>query len=137
MVVQGPILARLSKRVSEAVLIVAGNAILGAGFPLLASGETVSIYLAATLFALGNGIMWPSVLSLMSKLAGQEHQGAVQGVAGAIGGLASIVGLVAGGLLYESLGASTFLVSSGALIAAAVLSLRLLPTRGAPASVSP
>src|SRR3712207_7576761 len=40
--------------------------------------------------------------TLFRSLAGTVHQGAVQGVASSIGSLASIIGLVVGGLLYNS-----------------------------------
>ena len=125
-VVQGPVLKRVSKLASEAVLIIAGNVILGTSFVLLTSADTVLIYLAAVLFAVGNGIMWPSVLSILSRVAGERYQGSVQGFAGGVGSLASVIGLITGGLLYESAGAGTFFVSATTIYVAAVLSLRLL-----------
>lgn len=111
-VVQGPVLAMLSKRFSDAQLIVGGGVLLSANFALLLSADTGIIYFAAVLFAVGNGLMWPSVLSLLSKLAGEENQGAVQGLAGSAGGLASIIGLVAGGILFDQTGAVTFVISA-------------------------
>ena len=44
----------------------------------------------SVLFAVGNGLMWPSIMSILSKRAGTAYQGAVQGVAGSVTG----VGLV-------------------------------------------
>ena len=78
------------------------------------------------LFALGNGLMWPSFMSILSKRAGSVHQGAVQGVAGSFGSLASIIGLLAGGLLYNLLGAATFLISAGIIFLVAVMSVKHL-----------
>ena len=52
--------------------------------------------------------MWPSFMSILSRRAGTVHQGAVQGVAGSFGGLASIVGLIMGGILYDLLGGLFF-----------------------------
>jgi MFS family permease len=125
-VVQGPVLAALSRRFSDAQLLIAGGVILSGNFALLLSGNTSVIYLAAVLFALGNGIMWPSVQSLLSKLAGERDQGMVQGIAGSVGGLASIVGLIAGGLLFEAAGAVTFLYSAGMILVSCVVALPLL-----------
>jgi MFS family permease len=125
-VVQGPVLAALSRRFSDAQLLIAGGVILSGNFALLLSGNTAVIYLAAVLFALGNGIMWPSVQSLLSKLAGERDQGMVQGIAGSVGGLASIVGLIAGGLLFEAAGAVTFLYSAGMILVSCVVALPLL-----------
>ena len=78
------------------------------------------------MFALGNGLMWPSFMSILSRRAGTVHQGAVQGVAGSFGGLASIVGLVMGGILYDLLGGTVFLISAAVIFAAFIMSFRLL-----------
>ena len=125
-IVQGPLLARLAKTWSDSSLVTGGSLLLGTNFLLLLSRDTLMIYAAAALFALGNGIMWPSVLSLLSKVAGERYQGAVQGFAGSFGGLASVIGLVLGGLLYQQVGALTFAVSAGLIYLAALLSLPLL-----------
>ncbi len=124
--VQGPVLSRLSDRVADGYLIIAGSAILGVNFLLLATGNLLLIYLAAVFIAVGNGIMWPSTLSALSKLAGERYQGAVQGFAGSAGSLASIVGLIVGGLLYEQFGAGAFLITAGVIYLVFVLSLRIL-----------
>jgi MFS transporter, DHA1 family, tetracycline resistance protein len=84
------------------------------------------IYGAAVLFAVGNGLMWPSVMSILSKRAGTVYQGTVQGVANSFGSLVSIIGLMMGGLLYNMLGATTFLVSAGVIFTVFIMSFRLL-----------
>ncbi len=124
--VQGPLLARLAKKWSDPVRIIGGSLVLGTNFLLMLSRDTLTIYAAAALFALGNGIMWPSVLSLLSKVAGERYQGAVQGFAGSFGGLASVIGLVLGGLLYQQTGELTFVVSAGLIYLGGLLSLPLL-----------
>lgn len=124
-VFQGPVLAALSRRFSEVFLTVAGSLILAVNFFLLVIPSTPLTFLAALFFAAGNGLMWPSFLSLLSKQAGDRTQGAVQGVASSAGSLASIVGLVLGGLLYELIGPATFLVSGSLILLVFVLSLRL------------
>jgi DHA1 family tetracycline resistance protein-like MFS transporter len=73
--------------------------------------------------------MWPSVVSILSKRAGTTHQGAVQGIASSFASLASIIGLTAGGLLYNLLGNTTFLISAGVIFAVFILSFRLLRIR--------
>ena len=57
---------------------------------------------------------------------GTVHQGAVQGVAGSFGGLASIVGLIIGGILYDTLGGTVFLISAAVIFVAFIMSFRLL-----------
>jgi len=113
--VQGPLLARLSKILAEKFLIVGGSIILGSGFALLICSELEAIYSAAGLIALGNGLMWPTFMAFLAKQAGKEFQGAVQGAASSSGAAASIIGLVAGGLLYTWIGPWVFAISAGTI----------------------
>jgi MFS transporter, DHA1 family, tetracycline resistance protein len=124
--IQGPVLRKALKKFSEEKLIIIGSIILGTNFVLFVSNNIISVYVAVILFALGNGLMWPSFMSILSKRAGTVLQGAVQGVAGSFGGLASIIGLIAGGLLYNQIGAATFLVSAGVIFSVFIMSFRLL-----------
>ena len=124
--VQGPVLRSALKKFSEEKLVIIGSAVLGSNFVLFVSSEFTLIYLAAVLFAVGNGLMWPSILSILSKRAGHIYQGAVQGVAGSITGIASIMGLTTGGILYNAFGGLTFLVSAAVIFSVFALSFRLL-----------
>ena len=125
-IIQGPVLRKASKKFSDEKLVIIGSIILGTNFILFVSNNAVLIYGAAILFALGNGLMWPSFMSILSKRAGTILQGAVQGVAGSFGSLASIIGLIVGGVRYDLVGSATFLVSAGVIFAVSVMSLRLL-----------
>ena len=127
--VQGPILRKALKKFSEEKLVVIGSLILGSNFVLFVSNDIVLIYGAAILFAVGNGLMWPSLVSILSKRAGTTHQGAVQGIASSFASLASIIGLTAGGLLYNLLGNITFLISAGVIFTVFIFSFRLLRIR--------
>jgi MFS family permease len=124
--IQGPVLKKALKKFSEEKLVVVGSIILGTNFVLFYSNNIISIYIAVILFAVGNGLMWPSFMSLLSKSAGTVHQGAVQGIAGSFGGVASIIGLIAGGVLYNLIGGTTFLVSAVIIFSVFVMSFRLL-----------
>ena len=124
--VQGPVLRKALKKFSEEKLVVIGNLILGTGFILFVSNNIVSVGGALILFAVGNGLMWPSFMSILSRRAGSKLQGAVQGVAGSFGGLASIIGLTLGGFLYNSVGGATFLITAGIIYAIFVMSFRLI-----------
>jgi MFS family permease len=124
--VQGPLLGRLSRRFSEESLVLTGSLVLGLCFLFFVGGDTRMIYLGAALLALGNGLMWPSVVSLLSKAAGERHQGSVQGFAGSASAVASIVGLLAGGVLFSVLEGRTFFLSSGVILLVFLMSIRLL-----------
>ncbi len=125
-IVQGPVLARVSTIYSDATLCLAGNAVLGTSFVLLTSKSALVMYIAVALFSIGTGFMWPSFLSILSKQAGETHQGSVQGFAGSSGSLASIIGLILGGFLYVSIGPKTFLVSALVIFFTFLLSIRLI-----------
>jgi len=111
-VVQGPILAKASEIFSGTTLTICGTLMLTAGFAGLFYGSDLAIYSAAAFIALGNGLMWPSVMAMLSGVAGDQHQGAVQGAASSVGAVASIVGLVAAGLFYNLLGAWVFVLAA-------------------------
>jgi len=128
-ITQGPVLRWASKKWSDAHLIIGGGIILAANFALLYFPMVWIIYLAAVLFALGNGTMWPSVMSIISKIAGDKYQGAVQGFASSFGGVASIIGLIVGGFLYSFLGAGIFLMSAIIIFGVSIISIKLVRAR--------
>ena len=127
--IQGPVLRKAIKKFSEERLVIIGSAILGTNFILYLSTDIILIYAAAVLFAVGNGLMWPPVMSILANRAGTVYQGTVQGVANSFASLASIIGLLVGGLLYTTLGATTFLISAGVIFTVFVMSFRLMKTR--------
>jgi MFS family permease len=124
-VVQGPILSRASRKLSDPSLSALGSLILAGSFVFLLFRQTSLLYTGAVLLALGNGLMWPSVVSMLSKAAGERHQGAVQGFASSVGAVASILGLLVGGILYAWLEARIFLVSAATILSVFVLALGL------------
>jgi DHA1 family tetracycline resistance protein-like MFS transporter len=124
--VQGPILRRALNKFSEEKLVIIGSVILGTNFVLLISNDIKLVYAAAVLFAIGNGFMWPSIMSILSKRAGTRYQGVVQGVASSFTSLASIIGLTTGGILYDLIGGTTFLICAAVIFIVFILSFRLL-----------
>ncbi len=127
--VQGPILARISERWSERQRVLGGSIVLALSFPFFASGSTLMIYIGTALLAVGNGVMWPSLLAILSGTADRSVQGAVQGFAGSAGAVASIAGLLLGGAVYQWFGSGVFLISAALIAACFGLSLRIAPQR--------
>lgn len=123
--VQGPLLSKLSKTVSDEALVCVGSLLLVFNFLLISSPNVVLSYGALIFFALGNGLMWPSFLSILSRYAGDKQQGAVQGVANSAGSLASIIGLILGGWLYGNIGNVTFYTAAALLFIIFLLSFHL------------
>ncbi len=122
--VQGPVLRQAAARFTEARLILAGSVVLAVSFAFFGSSSTLIVYAGAACLALGNGIMWPSLMTVLSKSVDSRYQGAVQGLAGSLGSAASILGLMAGGLLFSAFGPVTFLFATLAVGAAAVMGLQ-------------
>lgn len=123
--VQGPILSYLSKKYSDAALIIVGNFILMFNFFLLSFNDTVLVYLAAVFFAFGNGLMWPSFMSRLSLSVDDRYQGYLQGIATSLSSAASIIGLIGGGVVYGILGADTFIIAGLVIFIVALMCLRL------------
>lgn len=124
--IQGPVLRKSLQILSEKKLVIIGSVILGINFILFVANSTALAYVAAIFFALGNGLMWPSFMSILSKRAGTVNQGAVQGVASSFGSISSIIGLITGGVLYNTIGATTFLISAAVIFLVFIMSFRLL-----------
>jgi MFS family permease len=124
--VQGPVLSQLSKKISPGSLILIGSPILAIGFILVIFRDVPLIYFSAVLIALGNGLMYPSLVATISKHAGNDNQGVVQGLAGSSGSLASIIGLLVGGILYTLILEKIFFLSFIFIITLSIMSLKFV-----------
>jgi MFS family permease len=122
---QGPVLKQLSQRWSDRNLVVAGSILLAGSFLFFTAKSGVLIYAGTTLLAVGNGLMWPSLLAILSRTTGHSAQGAVQGLASSTGAVASIAGLLLGGALYHWLGGRVFLLSAALIALSSALSFML------------
>ena len=125
-IVQGPVLSKISSKYAEGILITLGSFLLAISFFLFSSKSDIIIFIGVVMFSCGNGIMWPSFLSILSKVAGKKYQGAIQGYASSTGSLASIIGLITGGLLYSVLGVTTLWIPSLLMLVIFGLSYKLL-----------
>jgi len=128
--IQGPVLGALAKKWTDPVLIFAGSSILAVSFLFYVSPNSWMVYSGAVVLAIGNGIMWPSLLSVISKSAPEKFQGAIQGYCGSLGSAASIIGLLTGGLLYTQIGTGIFVLSTLVIGIIFILSFRLLKVPG-------
>ncbi len=109
-VVQGPVLPRLEGKISNEKLILIGSLILASSFFLLSYGNLVVLYIANTLLSIGNGLMWPSFMALLSRTGTPSMQGAIQGYGNSMGSIASMFGLILGGILFEFLATTVFII---------------------------
>jgi MFS transporter, DHA1 family, tetracycline resistance protein len=123
--VQGPVLKRAAKIWSDRGLVLGGSLVLAVSFPCFGATDAVTIYIGTALLALGNGVMWPSLLAVLAKAAERNVEGAVQGIAGSVAAVASILGLLGGGLLYRFMGADVFVISAALTLLTFVLAFAI------------
>ena len=131
-VAQGPLLTFVSKHLSRQVVFGAGMACLTLSLLSLVLPAGYATYGSAALFALGNGLSWPTFQARVAEVAG-DAQGTIQGAATSASSLASISGLVVGGVLYPALQSGLFLVAAAVFAVVLVLTPVWFP-RAQPAS---
>ena len=110
--IQGPVLERVSKRWSNQSLIITGAVLLDVSFYLFSMSNKAILYIAITFMSVGNGLMWPSFLALLSRTGPAHLQGAIQGYGNSMGRMASMFGLVLGGFLFELISTEVFFIGS-------------------------
>jgi MFS transporter, DHA1 family, tetracycline resistance protein len=117
---QGPVLARVSRYAGPRALFAAGMMLLALAFVTFQLPAGWISYAGAGLFALGNGISWPTFQARVAELGG-DGQGMVQGAVTGASSLASISGLVAGAVLYPVAGGSLFVAAAALFVLLMVL----------------
>ncbi len=86
------------------------------------------------LIAVGMGLNSPSLMSLISRLGGPDHQGALLGLSQSLASLARVIGPAWGGFLFDRAGLTAPFVSASivmllalSLSATGLKRLRVLP----------
>lgn len=115
-VAQGPLLGAVSKRFDEQVVFGLGIAALALSFVGFSLQGQWLLYGSAAMFAIGNGLAWPTFQARLSNVVSDEAQGTVQGAATSAGSAASIVGLLLGGVLYSTLHAWIFIAGAALFV---------------------
>ncbi|MBI4516842.1 MAG: MFS transporter [Deltaproteobacteria bacterium] len=132
-VVQGGIIGRLAQHVSERALVTGGCVLLALG--LLATPfarPLVPLLLALAALAIGQGVVSPTLSSLISKTADAAEHGGVLGLSQATGSLARILGPLWGGLLFDWGGPlGPYLTTGTLMLLVTGLSLRLTRAQAA------
>ena len=119
-VAQGPLLTFVSNHLSRRIVFGAGMACLTLSLLSLVLPAGHLTYVGAALFALGNGLSWPTFQARVAEVAG-DAQGTIQGAATSASSLASISGLVVGGVLYPVLQNGLFYVAAALFAVVLVL----------------
>jgi MFS family permease len=111
-------LPRLAQRFSDGALAAWGSAAVALAYVAVARFGVPGAFASAVLYGVGNGLMWPSYLSMLSETGPVSARGRLQGVASSAGSVASITGMLGGGGAFATFGSGTFFVAAAALGAA-------------------
>jgi MFS family permease len=136
-ILQGGLIGRLVKRFGEAALVSSGFFALIVSYLILGSIHDIApLLVVSTLSSFGNGVLRPTLSSLVSQNAGPHEQGVVLGLGQSLNSVAQIFAPIVGGLL---IGREWLTVWSWVAAAAALAGLvwtrwgsSLVPQREAP-----
>jgi MFS family permease len=99
-VLQGFLINRLVKRFGESALVAAGFISLVVGYIILGPCRDIpTLILVSTISSFGNGVLRPTLSSLVSQNAGPSEQGVVLGLNQALNSVAQIFAPILGGVL--------------------------------------
>lgn len=132
-IAQGYLVGKLVPRTGEAVLAVAGAALLGLGLGPLGSWTShAALYGMLILIAAGYGLGSTAVATLISRRTGRELQGEALGLNQSVLSLARVIGPIAGGILYQTMSpAAPYLGGAAVAAMAMVLATRISNIRAA------
>jgi MFS transporter, DHA1 family, tetracycline resistance protein len=117
-VVQGGLVRRLVPRIGEWPTLRAGLVMTAAALALLAVVESLwALFPVLALLALGSGLVFPTVTSLVSKRAPEGDQGGVLGLMASTGGLARVTSPILATVLFEHVGVAAPYVLGAVLFA--------------------
>lgn len=101
-VVQGGLVGRLARRFGERQLALSGSLVLAAGLAVLPWMPTLPLTVATLLaVAAGQGLLLPSLSSLLSRASGADEQGGVLGLGQSFSAMARATGPVIAGWLFD------------------------------------
>jgi DHA1 family tetracycline resistance protein-like MFS transporter len=127
--IQGGLIGRFVKRVGEQGVIVIGAAAFTLGFALIPSVWRVPLlYVVAFFIAIGQGLCYPALTALVSKVAPENERGSLLGLATSVGSLARFLGPLLSGFLYD-LGGAAGAFYGGAVLMAMALTIAVRSRR--------
>lgn len=123
-IVQGALIGPLTKKFGSQRLLVSGFVVLIVGFLVLAAAEAwVVLFVALALLSLGQGVVTPSLTSVVSDSVAPEKRGEALGVQQSAGALSRIVGPAVAGFVFDRAGVGWPYVLAAVLTLAAVFLL--------------
>src|SRR5258708_22334725 len=100
--IQGGLIGKLAKRFGEKALIAAGAASFTIGLAFVPLVWRVPLlYVVAFFIAVGQGLTYPSLTSLLTKASPANEHGTMLGLASGVRSLARFLGPIVCGFLYD------------------------------------
>ncbi len=100
--IQGGLIGRLARALGERKLVAIGAASFTIGLVMVPSVYRVSLlYVIAFFIAVGQGLCYPSLTSLVTKASPPKEHGSMLGLASGIGSLARFLGPIISGFFYD------------------------------------
>ncbi|MBA3471375.1 MAG: MFS transporter [Herpetosiphonaceae bacterium] len=126
--VQGGLIRRLAKKFGEGLLIVAGALLLGLSLLLLGFIQTtLELVLVGMLLAAGEGVLTPSLSSLVSRRSLPSEQGEHLGLYQSMGSFARIIAPLSATWLLQRAGlAVPYMIGGGLVLLASVLAVQFI-----------
>ncbi|MFN8373666.1 MAG: MFS transporter [Anaerolineae bacterium] len=125
--VQGLLLQVLLNKFGERPVAIGGLVLEIVGYGFMASvvllASPVLMMLGTIVLAMGDGLLGPSFNGLLSRVAGAESQGLVQGGNQSIQSLARIAGPFLGGLMYANIGHASPFISGIFIVLLAIAAI--------------
>jgi DHA1 family tetracycline resistance protein-like MFS transporter len=100
--IQGGLIGKLAKLLGEKTLVAIGAASFTIGLASVPSVYRVTLlYGVAFFIAIGQGLSYPSLTSLVTKASPRSEHGSMLGLATAVGSLARFLGPIVSGFFYD------------------------------------
>jgi len=101
-VLQGGVIGRVAKRFGDIGAAMLGASSLFIGMALIPIVSTIpALVVVAVFIAIGQGFVYPSLTSHISKLAPEEHRGSILGISTASSSLSRVFGPIVAGVFYD------------------------------------
>lgn len=125
--IQGGLIGRLVNRFGEKRVIVIGAVSFTLGFALVPLiWRLPLLYVVAFLIAIGQGLCYPALTALISKISPESERGSLLGMATSVGSLARFIGPILSGFLYDvARAAGAFWGGAVLMLGAVVIAVRM------------
>jgi MFS transporter, DHA1 family, tetracycline resistance protein len=124
---QGGVIGLIVRRIGDIGTATLGAVSLFVGMVLIPVVPTIPwLVVVAVFIAIGQGLVYPSLTSHISKLAPEEHRGSILGISTASASLSRVFGPIMAGILYDRWSAQgAFWGLAAGVLLGAVMSFRL------------